>query len=92
MVNFFKRLIYQYFVLDFNAGSLELLGSLTGLLATTLFSLRLLFSGIFLHRYTTVGESGLIAIFAIVTMQMLIAFLYYDATQQPLIRQLRSKA
>ena len=37
LVNFLKRLIYQYFVLDFNAGSLELLGGSIGLLLTTAF-------------------------------------------------------
>ena len=31
LINFFKRLVYQYFLLDFNAGSLELLGSFAGL-------------------------------------------------------------
>ena len=46
LVNFFKRLIYQYFVLDFNAGSLELLGGTIGLLLTTIFSMKLFVSGI----------------------------------------------
>lgn len=91
LTNFLKRLIYQYFVLDFNAGSLELLGGLMGLLAITFFSIRLLVSGILLNRYVTPGESSIFTVLAIITIQMLIAFLYYDATQQPLMRQLRSR-
>ena len=91
LVNFFKRLIYQYFVLDFNAGSLELLGGSLGLILTTIFSLKLFISGVLYNRYATSGESGLFAVLSIMTMQMFIAFLYYDATQQPLMRQLRSK-
>ena len=88
-INFLKRLVYQYFILDFNAGSLELLGSLMGLIVTTTFSLKILISGISYGQYATPGESSLFAVLAIVTMQMFIAFLYYDATQQPLMRQLR---
>ena len=91
LVNFLKRLIYQYFVLDFNAGSLELLGGSIGLLLTTAFSIKLFISGILHQRYATSGESSLFTILAIITVQMFIAFLYYDATQQPLMRQLRSK-
>ena len=91
LVNFFKRLIYQYFVLDFNAGSLELLGGSLGFIVTTIFSLKLFISGILYNKYATSGETGLFAVLSIMTIQMLIAFLYYDATQQPLMRQLRSK-
>ena len=91
LVNFFKRLIYQYFLLDFNAGSLELLGGSIGFMLTTIFSLKLFISGILYNKYATSGESGLFAVLSIMTMQMFIAFLYYDATQQPLMRQLRSK-
>ena len=90
LVNFFKRLIYQYFVLDFNAGSLELLGGSLGL-TTTIFSVRIFISGILYSKYATSGESGLFAVLSIMTLQMFIAFLYYDSTQQPLMRQLRNK-
>ena len=89
LVNFVKRLIYQYFVLDFNAGSLELLGGCLGFLLTAIFSIKLLISGIIYNRYATSGESSLFLVLSIITMQMFIAFLYYDSTQQPLMRQLR---
>jgi len=91
LVNFFKRLIYQYFVLDFNAGSLELLGGSLGFILTTIFSMRIFISGILYSKYATSGESGLFAVLSIMTLQMFIAFLYYDSTQQPLMRQLRNK-
>ena len=89
LINFLKRLAYQYFVLDFNAGSLELLGGIMGLIATTVFSIRILISGILYGQYATPGEASLFAVLSIITIQMFIAFLYYDATQQPLMRQLR---
>ena len=91
LINFLKRLVYQYFVLDFNAGSLELLGGSLGLLLTAILSVKILISGIFHGTYASSGESSLFAVLSIITVQMFIAFLYYDATQQPLIRQLRSK-
>lgn len=91
LINFFKRLVYQYFILDFNSGSLEIIGGLLGLFVTLLFSFKILIFGIFYNRYATPGESSLFAIISIITMQMLIAFLYYDATQQPLLRRLKSR-
>ena len=87
--NFFKRLIYQYFLLDFNAGSLELVGSVSGILLSIIIGSKLLVKGYFYADYATPGESSLFAIVIIVTMQMIIAFLYYDSTQQPLLRNIR---
>jgi dolichol-phosphate mannosyltransferase len=91
LINFLKRLVYQYFILDFNAGSLELLGGIVGLIVSTGFSIKIFTSGILYDQYATPGESSLFAILAIITIQMFIGFLYYDTTQQPLMRQLRSK-
>lgn len=88
-INFVKRIVYQYFVLDFNAGSLEILGGIMGLIVTTIFSIKIFMAGLFNDQYATAGESSLFAVLSIFTMQMFIAFLYFDATQQPLLRQLR---
>ena len=89
LMNLTKRLIYQYFILDFNAGSLELAGVLLGLILTTIFSMKLVLSGFLYGKYATPGESSLFAVLSIFTIQMFVAFIYYDATQQPLLRQLR---
>ncbi len=91
LINFLKRLVYQYFILDFNAGSLELMGVILGSTAAFIFALKIAFCGLLYKQYATPGESSLFAILAIFTTQMLIGFLYYDTTQQPLLRQLRSK-
>ena len=91
LVNFFKRLAYQYFLLDFNAGSLELLAGSFGLILTTIFSIKLFLNGIYYQKYATSGESSIFAILSIVTIQMFIAFMFYDATLQPLMRKLRNK-
>lgn len=91
LINFLKRLIYQYFVLDFNAGSLELLGGFIGLTLTATFSIKIFIAGFLYHKYATPGESSLLVILTILTAQMLIGFLYYDATQQPLLRRLQSR-
>ena len=89
LINFFKRLIYQYFLLDFNIGSLELLsGILTGF--TLIFIVvRVYLKGIIEGKLATPGEANLIALLSIITAQLIIGFLYYDSTQQPLMRRLK---
>ena len=89
LINFLKRLVYQYFILDFNAGSLDLLGGLLGLIVTTIFTTKIFLSGVLDKRFATAGESSLFTILSIITIQMFIAFLYYDSTQQPILRRLR---
>lgn len=88
LVNFFKRLIYQYFILDFNAGSLELLGGLISFLLSCLLLIKILIFGFLYNLFATPGESSLFVIFSFLTIQLLIGFLYYDSTQQPLLRHL----
>ena len=86
IVNFFKRIVYQYFLLDFNAGSLELIIGLFGILTLFGFTCWLLFAGVFYTRFATAGESSFFAITTIITIQMFVGFLYYDSTQMPLLR------
>lgn len=89
-INFVKRLVYQYFLLDFNIGSLEILGSFVGLSSSLVLGLKILISRTMRHQYATSGESALFAIISIVTIQLLLSVLYYDATFQPLMRKLRN--
>ena len=91
-INFFKRLIYQYFLLDFNIGSLELLTGSTTLLILFCVGLRVYLNGIFKNQFATPGEANLISLLSIITTQLFIGFLYYDATQQPLIRRLKARS
>lgn len=89
LINFIKRLIYQYFILDFNAGSLELIGFI-------LFS----FSAITYYFYTkyysiveginaSPSQANLLAILIIISFQLLISFIFFDSTQKPLMRRMR---
>ena len=89
LINFLKRLVYQYFVLDFNAGSLELLGGLIGIFLTSIFSLKISISGVVSSTYATPGQSAIFAVMSIITLQLFIGFIYYDSTQQPLLRHIR---
>ena len=89
LINFAKRLIYQYFVLDFNAGSLELIGGLLGSFVTIIFSINIFVAGATSSTYATPGQSSIFAVMAIITLQLFIGFIYYDSTQQPLLRYIR---
>ena len=90
LINFFKRIVYQYFLLDFNIGSLELFSGI--LLSFLLFftSLKVYLKGSIDNELATPGEANLIGLLAIVIAQLFIGFLYYDSTQQPLMRKLKS--
>ena len=89
--NFLKRIIYQYFLLDFNIGSFEILSGsiLSGILVIIVIKTYL--NGIFNNKFATPGEANLIALLAIIISQLIIGFLYYDSTQRPLIRRLQSR-
>ena len=88
LINFFKRIIYQYFLLDFNIGSLEIIGFLISSTLLCIISIKTYYDGIFLSELASPGEANLISILAIISMQLLIGFFYFDATQQPLLRRL----
>ncbi len=90
-INLFKRIIYQYFLLDFNIGSFELFsGSIIGFILIS-FILKIYLKGIIDKQFATPGEANLIGLLSIITAQLLIGFLYYDSTQQPLMRRLKSR-
>ena len=86
--NFLKRVVYQYFLLDFNVGSLELLFGGIGVVIIILFASKLALAGVLYSRFATVGEASILTVATILTVQMLLGFFYYDATQQPLLRKI----
>ena len=88
--NFFKRIIYQYFLLDFNIGSLELFSGTILSIILFFLTLKVYLKGSIDNQFATPGEANLIALLAIVIAQLFIGFLYYDSTQQPLMRKLKS--
>jgi len=87
--NFIKRVFYQYFLLDFNIGSLELLG--LGLVSIVLIgvSLFVYYKGRFLYVFATPGEAGLIAILSVTWLQLVLSVLFYDSTQKPMMRRFK---
>ncbi len=87
---FSKRIFYHYFLLDFNPGSISLLISI-------LFFISGLTIGGINHIYnfsrgleTPLGIQVLFLLFIVISIQFLINFLYYDVTQKPLFRKLKS--
>ena len=87
---FFKRLTYQYFLLDFNPGSLSLcLGFILGIFS--------LFIGIRSFTYyrelnleTPLGIQILFLATSLICNQLIISFIYYDVSQKPLLRRLKN--
>ena len=67
------------------------MGGFAGLTATIILSIKLFITGFLYEQYATPGEAGLFAVLSIITIQLFLAFLYYDATQQPLLRLLKSR-
>lgn len=90
IIIFFKRIIYQYFLIDFNPGSLSfLLGFFTGFY--TFFSgLKSLTYYKSLNLESPLGVKILFLTTSIITVQLIISFMYYDATQRPLRRQIKA--
>ncbi len=87
---FFKRLTYQYFLMDFNPGSLSLcLGFLLGIFS--------LFIGVRSFTYyrglnleTPLGIQILFLATSLICNQLIISFIYYDVSQKPLLRRFKN--
>ncbi len=86
LIIIFKRIFYQYFLFDFNQGSLEII------LSIIMFIISFLIGLISIYRSTTTGiltNAGTASIFTITTVvafQLLISFIYYDCTTRVFLR------
>lgn len=88
-VNLIKRIIYQYFILDFNAGSIELIGFIITFTTALIYFLLITFKNLqYENVYASPGEANLISILVIIAFQLFISFIFYDATQKPLFRKI----
>ena len=76
----FKRIIYQYYLLDFNVGSIELLLSILFGLSSFLFGITLLIKTQITNEYTSAGNSSLFTILSILSIQFFLSFIYYDCS------------
>ena len=87
---FFKRLTYQYFLLDFNPGSLSLcLGLILGIFSLFIGIRSFLYYGE-LNLETPIGVQILFLALTLISNQLIISFIYYDVSQKPLLRRLKN--
>lgn len=81
--NFFRRLIYTYFIRDMNVASLEMLASIPLLLGGGLWSLWHLGRSISTGISATAGETLIGVLPIIMGFQMLLAAIHYDTQNAP---------
>ena len=87
---FYKRILYNYFIYDFNPGSISLLISCLLGLGSILFGGFYYYRGILNQVQTPSGIQTLFLAMVFISSQFLTNFIYYDVTQRPLFRKLRS--
>ena len=87
---FFKRIFYHYFLYDFNPGSISFLISFIFGLAAILVSGLSYFYALANTLETPVGIQTLFLALLLISSNFGINFIYYDASQRPLFRKLRS--
>ncbi len=90
LIIFIKRVIYQYFLLDFNPGSLSILFSFISVSFTLIAGMRSILYYRNLGIESPLGVQILFLASSIISVQLILSFLYYDSTQRPLRRQLKN--
>jgi len=90
MTNTAIRIGYQYFLLDFNVGSLEIIGFCSSSFALAIGALLAANKSLIRGEFLTPGEAGVLVLLTIICTQLGIGFLYFNATQQPLKRMLKN--
>lgn len=86
---FLKRIFYQYFLLDFNPGSISILISLTLGTASLILGISRIIIGSINGMETPSGIQTLFLTFILISSQFFINFIYYDASQRILFRKLK---
>ena len=90
IIIFIKRIMYQYFLLDFNPGSITILIGLFSGIYTLTAGLKSITYYRNLNIESPLGIKILFLTTSIISVQSIISFLYYDSTQRQLKRQLKS--
>lgn len=85
---FTKRLLYQYLLLNFNIGSMMLIILAMAACINMTVAAQILINIIVLNKLTSGGILTVYAISAVITVNMFIAFMGYDASTQVLYRNL----
>ena len=86
----YKRILYHYFIYDFNPGTVSLLISILFGLGSISLGGVYFFRGIFNQIQTPSGIQTLFLAMVFISTQFFTNFIYYDVTQRPLFRKLRS--
>lgn len=79
---FIKRTIYQYLIMDFNSGSVQLISGIlafSGFLIVGLFSL---VKSYLSKEFSSPGTVGVFIILGIISLQFLLAFINFDTNQR----------
>ena len=85
----FKRILYHYFIRDFNPGSISLiLGIFSGIIGIYIGISRFVIT-IMTGETTPFGIQVLFLTCILISNQLLISFIFYDSTQRPLLRRLK---
>lgn len=84
-----KRILYQYFLLDFNPGSCSLLMGSLFIIIATLIGIASTYIGMLTGEYTRGGTLTIFLSSLLIGFQLIIAFIYYDVTQRVLMRALK---
>ncbi len=87
--NFTKRIIYQYFILDFNAGTLEIIGFILGICLSSFYYVYIKFFGLEEGTSASPSQANFLAISIIISFQLLLSFIFFDTTQKPLMRRIK---
>lgn len=91
LILFPKRILYSYFLLDFNPGTLFLLiSSLFGFLSFSLAGYNFINSQINTIPTPTGIQTLFLALF-IISLQFLMNFIIYDVSQKPIFRMIKNK-
>lgn len=86
----FKRIFYQYFLLDFNPGSIELIGGALAAVASFLIACNSLYSNLRYDQATPIGTQTAFLASIFIAVQLLLGFISYDAAVRPMLRRIKA--
>ena len=84
----FKRIIYQYFLFDFNVGSIELLLSIILGLTSAILGMYLLLKTSITYELTTAGTASIFTVLSILSIQFLLSFIHYDSSVRIILKRM----
>jgi hypothetical protein len=83
----FKRIIYQYYILDFNVGSIELFLSLIFGFVSFIIGIYLFIISNITNNMATAGTVSIFTILSIIGIQFFLSFIYYDCSTKVILRK-----